>query len=69
MAWRVRPLPPSSVHAARWYSRCGCRRIASMSIPSSSQCNCSTVSVATDASRGQANRSASNRFNSSQKPL
>src|SRR4051812_46934543 len=52
------------------YCRAGCRRTASMSMPSSNQCNCSVDSLTTACCclRGQAKRSASSRFIISQNP-
>lgn len=53
----------------RSYTRCGCRRTTPMSMPSSSQCSCSTVNVGTSVTLGQLNRSSSSRLSSSQNPL
>jgi hypothetical protein len=64
------PRYPTDGQPTLRYCRAGCRRTASISMPSSNQCNCSVDSLTTACCcpRGQAKRSASSRFIISQNP-
>ena len=55
------------VHPVCKYFLSECGRMADRSMPASSQCNCSTLSVTTASSVGHLNRSSSNRLIISQK--
>jgi len=66
---RNQPIQWWRFQATRSYKRWGCRCTTPMSIPSSSQCSCSTVSMGTASGVGQMKRSCSSRLSSSQKPL